>query len=112
MRKGSKERAFWNWVAWLPPLAGSVMVGRLLSLVVPAVLMIAPSIREWSQGQNESWCLQRTQNRHKLNMESDNGSTLGLAIVCIAIIQPKASPSTYPGSEGVGISQSEAGSPL
>lgn len=48
----------------------------------------------------------------QLNMESDNGSTLGLAIVCIAIIQPKAIPSTYPGSEGVGISQSEAGPPL
>lgn len=46
MRKESEERAFWNRVAWLPPLAGSEMVGRLLPLVVPAVLMIATSIRE------------------------------------------------------------------
>lgn len=46
MRKGSREQAFWNPVAWLPPLAGSVAVGRLLPLVVPAVLMIALSIRE------------------------------------------------------------------
>lgn len=46
MRKGSKERAFWNRVAGLPPLAGSVMVGRLLPLIVPEGLMIALSIRE------------------------------------------------------------------
>lgn len=46
MRRGSKERAFWNRVAWLPPLAGSVMVGRLLPLLAMAVLMVALSIRE------------------------------------------------------------------
>lgn len=46
MRKGSKERAFWNRVALPPLLAGSVMVGGLLSLEVPAVLMIALSMRE------------------------------------------------------------------
>lgn len=46
MRKGSRERAFQSLVAWLPPLAGSVVVVRLLPLLVPVVLMIAQSIRE------------------------------------------------------------------
>lgn len=65
MRKGSKERAFWNRVAQLPPLAGSVMVGRLLPLWVLAVLMIAPEHQGIVRGtENESWCLQMAQNRH------------------------------------------------
>ena len=55
MRKGSKERAFWNRVAQLPPLAGSVMVGRLLPLWVLAVLMIAPEHQGIVRGtENES----------------------------------------------------------